>query len=175
MHVSKQTAIRVILLNCWAVLFILVLGYFGQVRQTHQFDSLFVQAGDRYGVDPRLISAMVWKESRFKVDAKGQAGEIGLMQLMPGAAGEWAKAESIIPFNPDTLYNPSTNIMAGTWYISQALQDWQKESDPLPYALAQYNAGRGRVLKWKKPSQKPPADSGKTFPSPAPENTYEIF
>src|SRR5687767_10381014 len=51
----------------------------------------------RYGVDPTLIKAVIWRESRFDPKAHGKANEIGLMQIREAAAEEWAKAEGI-PF-----------------------------------------------------------------------------
>ena len=34
--------------------------------------------------------------------------------------------------------------------LAKAIEDWKEKKDPVPYALAQYNAGRSRVLKWDK-------------------------
>lgn len=107
-------------------------------------------AATRYGVPPRLIAAVIWQETRFNTSCRGKAGEIGLMQVMPLSAGEWAKAEHLEGFEPRTLFNPQTNILAGTWYLGRALRRWSAQADPIPYALAEYNAGRSNALRWER-------------------------
>src|SRR5262245_54909616 len=49
-------------------------------------------AAQRYGVEPALVKAVVWRESRFYPGARGRASEIGLMQLQEDSAREWADA-----------------------------------------------------------------------------------
>lgn len=114
----------------------------------HQYDEIIVQAGNKYGVDPMLIKAIAWRESSFHPQKVGKAGERGLMQIMPAAAGEWARAEKIQNFKLPDLHSPKTNIEAGTWYLKQALGRWSAKDDPVPFALAEYNAGRKRVDRW---------------------------
>jgi soluble lytic murein transglycosylase len=105
-------------------------------------------AARRYGVDRALVKAVVWRESRFKPAARGRAQEIGLMQLREIAAQEWADAEHITTFEHEHCIDPGTNTMAGAWYLSKLLKRYTETDDPVPYALADYNAGRGNVLKW---------------------------
>jgi soluble lytic murein transglycosylase len=105
-------------------------------------------AARRYGVAPELVKAIVWRESRFDATAKGRAQEIGLMQLRELAAQEWADAERIPTFLHEHCFDPGTNVLAGTWYLKKLLKRYQQTDNPLPYALADYNAGRGNVLKW---------------------------
>lgn len=119
-----------------------------QWRQTHRFDPLIRETALRYGLDPALIKAIVWRESRFRPDAVGAAGEIGLMQLTEPAAQEWATAEKIGPLPPSHLFDPRTNLLAGTWYLRRSLRRHPDVDDPRPFALAEYNAGRGNVLRW---------------------------
>jgi len=105
-------------------------------------------AAKRYGVDPALVKAIVWRESRFNPEARGQAGELGLMQIQEIAAGEWADAEGIRNFDHATCLDPRTNTLAGTYYLSKLMRRYLKTDNPLPYALADYNAGRGNVVRW---------------------------
>lgn len=105
-------------------------------------------AAARYHVPPHLIAAVIWQETRFHPDRRGPAGEIGLMQIMPGSAGEWAKSEQVRSFVPSMLRNPATNILAGTWYLGRALERWADRADPAPYALAEYNAGHSSAVRW---------------------------
>jgi len=107
-------------------------------------------AARRYGVEPALVKAIVWRESRFNPTARGRAEEIGLMQLQDPAAREWAEAERLSDFQHKHCFNPATNTLAGTWYLGKLLRRYSHTDNPLPYALADYNAGRGNVLKWNK-------------------------
>ena len=113
-----------------------------------RYDSIIHQAARQYEIDPLLVKAVVWRESRFKATARGQAQEIGLMQLREAAASEWAAAEKIEPFAHELVLDPRTNTLAGTWYLAKLLKRYQQTDDPLPYALADYNAGRRNVLRW---------------------------
>lgn len=79
----------------------------------------------------------------------GKAGEIGLMQLTDAAAYEWADASQIVSFKPKHLYNPETNALAGCYYLAKMIRSFPECDDPIPYALASYNAGRGQVRRWR--------------------------
>jgi len=113
-------------------------------------------AAARYRVSPFLVASVIWQETRFHSEYRGKAGEIGLMQIMPMSAGEWAKSEHIANFEPATLIDPKTNILAGTWYLGRAIRRWNTQADPLPYALAEYNAGRSKALHWKRNTARSP-------------------
>lgn len=114
----------------------------------HRYDKFIVAAAQRYKIDPALIKAICWRESRFNPNARGSAGELGLMQVRSTAAEEWARAEHIPAFRHDACLNPATNILAGTWYLQHVLRRYRQTDNPAAYALADYNAGRGNVLKW---------------------------
>jgi soluble lytic murein transglycosylase len=105
-------------------------------------------AAQRYKVDPLLVRAVIWQETRFHPNRRGKAGEVGLMQIREPAALEWAGAEHIQNFSHEQCFDPGTNTLAGTYYLSRLLKRYAETDDPVPYALADYNAGRGNVLKW---------------------------
>jgi soluble lytic murein transglycosylase len=134
----------------WILLGIVVLAgwWWGQRRLERSQDQNIRSAAQRYRVEPALVKAIVWRESRFNVKARGHSGEIGLMQLREEAAQEWADAENINDFLHENCFDPRTNILAGTWYLSKLLKRYLSTDNPVPYALADYNAGRGNVLKW---------------------------
>ncbi len=115
----------------------------------HSQDGPILSAARRYGVEPALVKAIVWRETRFNPSRRGKAGEIGLMQIRDAAAVEWARAERVAGFAPETLFDPRTNTLAGAWYLEKLLKRYAQTDDPLPYALADYNAGRANVLKWE--------------------------
>lgn len=114
----------------------------------HSQDGPIRAAAMRYKVAPALVKAIVWRESRFHPDVHGSAGELGLMQIREDAAFEWAYAEHNTNFAHEHCLNPQTNVFAGTFYLAKMLRRYAKTDNPLPYALADYNAGRGNVLKW---------------------------
>ena len=114
----------------------------------HGYDALIESIARKHGVDPLLVKAVIWRESTFDTNKIGKDGERGLMQVMPAAANDWVKAKKIGTFVPADLFQPKTNIDAGTWYLKQALQRWSSKDDPLTFALTEYNAGRSRVDRW---------------------------
>lgn len=128
----------------------LALGFHLRPRRENRYDPLIFAAAQRYGLPPALVKAVIWQESKFLPYVRGRAGEIGLMQIREEAAFEWADAEKIHPFQHEQIYDPGTNIMCGTFYLSKLLKRYQTADNPLPYALADYNAGRTHVLRWNK-------------------------
>jgi soluble lytic murein transglycosylase len=114
----------------------------------HQYDPIITSIATEHRLDPMLVKAVVWRESRFDRNKYGTAGERGLMQVSAKAANEWARENKIENFNHDDLFAAKTNLEAGSWYLRRALDHWQAESDPLPFALAEYNAGASRAQRW---------------------------
>ena len=119
-------------------------------RPEWRFDPQILEAASRYQVDPALVKAVMWQESRFRPDARGTKQEIGLMQLRSLAAQEWADAERITPFEHEQVSDARTNTLAGAWYLSKLIRRYRLTDDPRVYALADYNAGRTQVLRWLK-------------------------
>ncbi len=113
-----------------------------------EHDALITEIATKHQVDPFLIKAMVWRESRFHPDKTGAAGERGLMQIGEAAAQEWALAHKIETFVFTDLFDPRTNLDVGTWYLKRALDKWKGRDDPIPFALAEYNAGHRRADRW---------------------------
>jgi soluble lytic murein transglycosylase len=115
------------------------------------YDPLIASISRADGVDPFLVRALIWRESKFDPLTHGEADEHGLMQVTPEVGQMWAKANKVEDFKDDDLYDPETNIRAGTWYLNRALKHWDQTDDPVTFALAEYNAGRSNALKWVDP------------------------
>jgi len=113
-----------------------------------QYNKLITSVAAEYHLDPKLLKAVIWQESHFDAQKVGTAGERGLMQVSERAANEWAGERKIDNFRPDQLFNPQTNLEAGGWYLRRALDHWADKRDPLPFALAEYNAGASRAQRW---------------------------
>ena len=122
--------------------------WWNQAQLESSQDQPIQTAALRYSVDPSLVKALVWRESRFDPSARGRAGELGLMQLREIAAQEWADAERVAGYDHEHCLDASTNTLAGTFYLGKLLRRYRHTDDPVPYALADYNAGRSNVLKW---------------------------
>ena len=113
-----------------------------------QHDALIRTVAAQHNVDPMLVKAVVWRESTFDPLKFGSAGERGLMQVTEGAASEWARENKVENFRPEELFDPKVNLQAGSWYLARAIQHWKNQADPLPFALAEYNAGASRANRW---------------------------
>ena len=100
-------------------------------------DLIITRTGRDQGVDPRLIHAVIWQESKYKPAAVSHAGAQGMMQLMPAAAKR---------FNCEDRLNPEANIQAGTKYLRWLLKRFDGN---VTLALAAYNAGEGNVDKYE--------------------------
>ncbi len=117
-------------------------------KKERQYDKIIQNAAMEFKVEFALIKAVIWQESRFNEKAVGKAGEIGLMQLMELAAFEWADKKAIEDFEHSHVFDPYTNILAGTYYLKTRIARYKHTDNPLPFALADYNAGRANVLRW---------------------------
>ena len=99
------------------------------------YAQMFVQAGNKYGVSPKLLAAVAKVESGYNPKAVSPAGAQGLMQLMPGTAKGLGVKNS---FDPEQAINGAAKL------LSRNL----KEFKSVPLALAAYNAGGGAVHKY---------------------------
>ena len=115
------------------------------------YDPIIVSVARNEGVDPFLIRALIWRESRFDALTHGSADEHGLMQVTPAVGRMWATANKVEDFDSDKLYDPETNIRVGTWYLNRSLRRYSQTDDPAAFALAEYNAGHSKAETWIDP------------------------
>ena len=112
------------------------------------YDSLIKEAADRHGIDPLLVKAVIRQESNFDADAKGDAGEVGLMQITRAAARDWERVNDRQLRSAGALYAPQLNVEVGTWYLAQGMRRWDTHGETEVMALIHYNAGPGRARQW---------------------------
>jgi soluble lytic murein transglycosylase-like protein len=97
---------------------------------------MLTQAGNEHNVDVDLLASIVKAESNGNVRAVSRAGAKGLMQLMPGTAGDLGVQDS---------FEPQQNVRGGSAYLDALLTRYH---DNLALALAAYNAGPAAVDKY---------------------------
>jgi soluble lytic murein transglycosylase len=108
--------------------------------------SQFVEVHARENkLDPALLAAVIYQESKFDASAESKSGAIGLMQLTPATAHGIAIRTGGGRFQTQDLLNPEINIRYGAWYLADLFTKYGNES----LALAAYNAGQGNVDRWR--------------------------
>jgi soluble lytic murein transglycosylase len=98
-----------------------------------------------YRLDPALLAAVIYTESKFDADARSKAGAIGLMQLLPETAKGIAARTGGGRFVVSDLDDPEINVRYGAWYLRHLLDKYGDERT----ALAAYHAGQANVDRWR--------------------------
>jgi soluble lytic murein transglycosylase len=98
-----------------------------------------------HGLDPALLAAVIYQESKFRPAAKSSSGALGLMQLTPATAKGIAIRTGGHRFRTSDLYDPEINIRYGAWYLANLYRKYGSER----LVLAAYNAGQGNVDRWR--------------------------
>ena len=108
--------------------------------------SEFVRVHAReHNLDPALMAAVIYQESKFDPSAKSSSGAIGLMQLTPATAHGIAVRTGGSAFHTNDLYDADINIRYGAWYLHNLFDKYGSEE----LVLAAYNAGQGNVDRWR--------------------------
>jgi soluble lytic murein transglycosylase len=97
------------------------------------------------GLDPYLIAALIAQESTFDAKVRSAANAWGLMQVLPSTGRRIARQIGIRNFRTSSLTDPETNLKIGAYYFSRLV----KQFGGTYYALASYNAGENRIVRWK--------------------------
>lgn len=131
--------------------------YFLDQYWIHRYDSLIAREAARYHVDPDLVWSIIYEETYFSPWKKGRNGEIGLMQVTPGVAHEWAAEIATAPLQQNTvmdtatlLRQPERNIQIGCWYLEKFSEEYRDMPGREARMLAAYNAGDSRASEWNR-------------------------
>jgi len=107
-------------------------------------EDIIRQQADDKGLDPSLLAAVIYAESRFR-DATSHAGARGLMQITPATARYIARLSGGTAFEQGDLSTPQVNISYGAYYLRYLLRRYEQNT---VLALAAYNGGEGNVERW---------------------------
>ncbi len=107
-------------------------------------DIIRQQARDK-NLDPALIAAVIYAESRFVENRTSAAGALGLMQVTPATAADIARKSGGVAFTTADLATPQVNIAYGAYQLRHLLNRFGGDEAA---ALAGYNAGPGKAAEW---------------------------
>lgn len=143
-----------------SVLFILAIvlvsgSYFFRDYWEHRYDELITRHARVYRVDEKLVWSIIYEETYFRSWKVGDAEEVGLMQVTPLVARDWARetgfreferqaSENVVEF----LSDPERNIQIGCWYYEKLRERYRGFPAETAMTLAAYNAGPSRVEEW---------------------------
>lgn len=103
-----------------------------------RWDPLIRKVARKYGLDPKLLHAVIEVESSYNPRAVSPKGAVGLMQLMPQTARRYG-------ISPRERFNPHKNLEAGARYLKDLIRMFNGD---LRLALAAYNAGEHNVIRY---------------------------
>jgi soluble lytic murein transglycosylase len=106
---------------------------------------LIQKYANAHKLDPYLIAALIAQESTFDAGIRSPANAWGLMQIVPATGRRIGRTLGIRNVQISHLTNPQTNVRMGTAYFARLVRQF----GGTPYALASYNAGENRVVRWK--------------------------
>ena len=135
--------------------------YFFNQYWIHRFDDLISRHATVYRLDTGLVWSVIYEETYFRAWKIGAADEIGLMQVTPMVAREWAKETGFREFEKQTSENvveflrePERNIQVGCWYLEKLREKYRGFPAEEAMTLAAYNAGASRVEEWSKSKER---------------------
>ena len=129
--------------------------YFFRNYWEHRYDELITRQARIYRLDERLVWSLIYEETWFRDEAIGEDDEVGLMQVTPLVAREWAKETGLREFERQTsenvvgfLSDPERNIQVGCWYLEKVRESYRGDPAETAMMLAAFNAGPSRVEEW---------------------------
>jgi soluble lytic murein transglycosylase len=144
--------------------------YFFNRFWIHRYDDVIERQARIYRLDPLLVWSIIYEETYFRPWKRGDAGEIGLMQVTPTVGREWADETGMrelaraMEHDPaSVLRDPERNIQVGCWYLEKISKDYRATPDAEARILAAYNAGPSRAADWNRTAPNSPPLTGEQF------------
>jgi soluble lytic murein transglycosylase len=119
--------------------------WYERARYPLRYDQIVRGHARNYRLEPQLLAAVIYQESKFDAGARSGSGAVGLMQLRPDTAKGIAVRTGGSAFRVADLTNPEINVRYGCWYLRHLYRkygEWR-------LVLAAYNAGQGNVDRWR--------------------------
>jgi peptidoglycan lytic transglycosylase len=120
--------------------------WYYRLRYPLSYEQIVRGHARNYDLEPALLAAVIYQESKFDAEARSDAGAVGLMQLQPETAKGIALRTGGSRFRVDDLTNPEINVRYGSWYLRHLIDKYGDEE----LALAAFNAGQGNVDSWRR-------------------------
>lgn len=145
------------------LLILLIIGsvgvYFFNDYWIHRYDDLIARHSRVYRLDEKLVWSVIYEETYFRAWSTGADEEVGLMQVTPLVARDWARETGLKEFErqasenvADFLSDPERNIQVGCWYLEKLRESYRERPAETAMMIAAYNAGPSRVEEWTKES-----------------------
>jgi len=145
------------IISCLIVIVVVAVSatYFFPSYWERRYDELIARQARVYRLDEKLVWSLIYEETWFRAWKTGADAEVGLMQVTPTVAREWAKETGFKEFERqaaenvnDFLADPERNIQAGCWYLEKLREQHRGRPAETAMTLAAYNAGPSRVEEW---------------------------
>jgi soluble lytic murein transglycosylase len=120
-------------------------GWYERLRYPLRYEQIVVGHAENYDLEPQLVAAVIYQESKFDAKAVSDSGAVGLMQLLPETAQGIADRTGGTGWHERDLLDPELNVRYGSWYLRHLLDKYGDEE----LALAAYNAGQTNVDRWR--------------------------
>jgi len=119
--------------------------WYERMRYPLEYEKIVVGHAENYRLEPHLLAAVIYQESKFDANAVSESGAVGLMQLLPATAQGIADRTGGSGWHERDLVDPELNVRYGSWYLRHLLDKYHDEE----LALAAYNAGQANVDRWR--------------------------
>ncbi len=166
MRAIKRTALVILILSALSAAGL----YFFNQYWIHRYDALIARQASIYRLDPLFVWSIIYEETYFRPWKTGDAGEVGLMQVTPTVAREWAAETGMHEFEramardpASVLRDPERNIQIGCWYLEKISKDYRDAPGAEARTLAAYNAGPSRAAEWNHTEQSQPPLTAEQF------------
>ncbi len=134
-----------ILLGAFGVVHVTQPAWYERLWHPLRYREIVLGHARNYRLDPALLAAVIYQESKFEADARSDRGAVGLMQLLPDTAKGIALRTGGSRFRVGDLLDPEINVRYGAWYLRHLLDKYGSER----LALAAYNAGQANIDRWQ--------------------------
>ena len=118
--------------------------WYERLRYPLSYEQIVRGHAKNYDLDPALLAAVIYRESKFDAHAQSASGAIGLMQLLPETAKGIALHTGGSRFVVGDLFDPEINVRYGSFYLRRLINKYGDTR----LALAAYNAGQANVDAW---------------------------